>query len=143
MPHIDVKHGGVGRSEQALIRMRPTTRGVGTAASLPLPAGVCLTLALFHLVCYAFGAPLLTVHKSAAVYTSVSMPLFITTQRGSALNWLAAPADFVRRRLLPSLLGVYLGAFVCPLDWAVWWQEWPLLSCALGATFALVSGFFR
>lgn len=31
-----------------------------------------------------------------------------------------------------ALFGTWLGAFVIPLDWDRWWQEWPL-PCIFGA----------
>jgi hypothetical protein len=30
-------------------------------------------------------------------------------------------------------MAAWAGAIVVPLDWAVWWQAWPIVSCIFAA----------
>jgi phosphatidylinositol glycan class F len=97
--------------------------------------------ALLHVVCFAFGAQLLSVKESAALYAAVSLPqvAWQTSLKGGT-DWLSALRHPLhRRRLFFALGGAWLGAFVVPLDWAVWWQAWPLLSCALAFIAAAIA----
>uniref|UniRef100_A0AC34FFB7 Glycosylphosphatidylinositol anchor biosynthesis protein 11 n=1 Tax=Panagrolaimus sp. ES5 TaxID=591445 RepID=A0AC34FFB7_9BILA len=43
------------------------------------------------------------------------------------------------RSSLGTIIGAWIGAFVIPLDWDRWWQEWPL-PCLFGAFAGFVIG---
>lgn len=99
-----------------------------------VPVAVLRTLSCFHLVCFSLGAPVMSLDKSAAVMAAIALPMAARFGLARAVDWLGQFDDSrYRRHLLAALGAAWAGAFVVPLDWAVWWQAWPIVSCVLAA----------
>ena len=92
-----------------------------------------------HFACYVLGAAFVSFAETAALFAIVVVPLLPTYGVHRSVSWaqhLLAPRkrdESFRRALLVPLLGAWLGAFASPLDWGMWWQQWPIASCAMAA----------
>uniref|UniRef100_A0AC35FB12 Glycosylphosphatidylinositol anchor biosynthesis protein 11 n=1 Tax=Panagrolaimus sp. PS1159 TaxID=55785 RepID=A0AC35FB12_9BILA len=94
---------------------------------------------LFHIPLILFGAPIFDKFFETFILStflsilSVSPIIFTTNGQQSTIQELIfdfTPSTKSQYHTLRSSIGViigaWLGAFVIPLDWDRWWQEWPL-----------------
>lgn len=112
------------------------------------------SIAVCHFMCIIFGAPFIesffsTLAFSVLISLLALMPIFFLLPHDNAF-------DLILRLLIEreyknhleyklvcvsyfTIIGSWLGALVIPLDWDVWWQQWPL-SCAFGAIISFLIG---
>jgi GPI ethanolamine phosphate transferase 2/3 subunit F len=91
---------------------------------------------LMSLLC-VMPAALLVEHKNLF---ELLQRLLVWRECNSALEHLCSSVAIY------AIIGAWLGAFVIPLDWDRWWQQWPLPCCfgALGgASLGLVANSLR
>jgi hypothetical protein len=129
MTDVGVFHGPLTSSGHELDALTPPP-----PPSTALWLAVARTVAVLHVVCFGLGAPLTSVGSTAAVYASIALPMALRFGAKRAADWMGSFGDArLRVHLVAGLVAAWSGAIVVPLDWAVWWQAWPIVSCALAA----------
>ena len=103
-----------------------------------------MMIAIYFTVAVLFGAEIFTKHEETLMLSILMciltiLPACLNLGANSVLTLLFGQKpvnDVLWTSLLKNvqitLLGVWLGAFVIPLDWDRPWQEWPI-PCASGA----------
>ncbi|KAJ9600146.1 hypothetical protein L9F63_009556 [Diploptera punctata] len=105
-----------------------------------------MMVAIYFMVIVLFGAEIFSKHEETLMLSVLMcvltvFPICLNLGANSVLSLLFGPKP-VNDTLWSSLLknvqitvfGVWLGAFVIPLDWDRPWQEWPI-PCSSGALF--------
>jgi phosphatidylinositol glycan class F len=107
---------------------------------------------LFYVGIVLFGAPIFTYFFETFILASFLSilsvaPITYTTngQQSTMLELIfdLTPSTKSQFHVLHSSIGViigaWIGAFVIPLDWVRWWQQWPL-PCLFGAFAGFIIG---
>ena len=89
-----------------------------------------LDTALAHMCCVLGGAPFI----ARAHYTLAASALFVLCGlraprlllRGEE-GYPTPPANVWNEQVVLAI-SIWIGSVLAPLDWGVWWQEWPLPS---------------
>lgn len=110
-----------------------------------------LHLVTYYVAALLFGAPYFSLMTETLIFsgllsslTVLPLTVFCGTSYIHVLELMSIQRLKKRERsakfiIMLTVFGAWVGAFVIPLDWERWWQEWPISCCISMTVFSSIA----